>query len=711
MSKVYNRLVASFLMLLGFCWAPVAFSAEIEMSRIKQLLDLSLQELMDVEVKTADKVTERIGEIPASVILITRQHIETYGYATLDELLEHISGMYKIDTYNNQGESYGVRGFWNTQLNKNVIILVNGVPQLSDMDSSYALQYLVPIEAIDRIEIIRGPLSVIYGNGAFFGVINIITNQIDEEETYPHYRISTGVGSEQTRQIFAKIQHRYEQGQFTLNAFTYDTDGLDRPYDDMSPRLPPAAIGKRTTGRLGSQRKQVNLSASYHDVSLELTHSDVDKQFGYALPTIGRGHLSAAEVTRLQLGYQTRLTDHFSIEAKLGYNNLETESYMDTEIVKLGSSGWQNIRAQAYHAEVDSSWQLSKQLDLVSGIQYRHATRILNAADVPAIKNATHRVELMPDEAVTDWGIFAQLSYEYNKQWKWVGGIRLQQTLDYDVISERPNVPQKIRSIDSTPIQMIPRFAAIYTPNASNIFKLLYGHAENNPSFLQLFFFNESDKKLEPEEIQTLELNYLTYLSPHYLLSTSLFKNKLHGLLTRKLEITPDNTLQSFIANAGQWETQGLELTLQAQPTESWQLELGATVQTTQDFDNPDLAVAYSPHLLGQMKLAYRVDSKTQLSLTGYYVSEMESYFDPTKKNATGSLGTRIGDVSGNYFVLGANIHLQDWWIKGTFANLRISNLLNQEIRYPTTLENTWANKGLVGHGRTLMFNIGYQFH
>ena len=90
MSKVYNRLVASFLMLLGFCWAPVAFSAEIEMSRIKQLLDLSLQELMDVEVKTADKVTERIGEIPASVILITRQHIETYGYATLDELLEHV---------------------------------------------------------------------------------------------------------------------------------------------------------------------------------------------------------------------------------------------------------------------------------------------------------------------------------------------------------------------------------------------------------------------------------------------------------------------------------------------------------------------------------------------------------------------------------------------------------------------------------------------
>jgi len=712
-TTIYNRLMVTFVALLGFYGAPAeAFSATTDnLDKIKQLLNLSLQELMDVEVKAADKVSERIGEIPASVILITRQDIETYGYTTLDELLEHVSGMYKIDTYNNQGESYGVRGFWNTQLNKNVIILVNGVSQLSDMDSSYALTYLVPIEAIDRIEIIRGPLSVIYGSGAFFGVINIITNQTDAKEKYPHYRISAGVGTEQTHQTFARIQHRYQQGQFTLNASTYDTDGLDHPYNDMASQLLPPAIGKSTEGKLGTQRKQVNLSASYHDVSLEVTHSDVDKQFGYALPTVGRGHLSAAGVTRLQLGYQTHLTDHFSIEAKLGYSDLETESYLDTEVLKPGSGGSQHIHAQAHHVEIDTSWQLNDQLDLVSGIQYRHASQVLNTADVPMVKNASQRVELMPGESLVNWGAFAQLNYQYSKKWKWVGGIRLQQTFDYEVLSERPNMPQQIRSIDSTSIRMIPRFAAIYTPNPSHIFKLLYGHAENNPSFLQLFLFNDSDKELEPEEIQTLELDYLTYLSPRYLLSINLFKNKLQGLLTRKLEIMPGNTLRASINNAGQWKTQGAEVTLQAQPTEAWQLELGATYQTTQDLDNSDIAVAYSPHLLGQLKLAYQVNSKTQLSLTGYYVSEMESYFDPTKKNATGNLGARIGEAGGNYFILGANIHLQDWWIKGTFANLRISNLFDQAIRYPTTLENTWANKGLVGHGRTLMFNIGYQFH
>jgi outer membrane receptor protein involved in Fe transport len=370
----------------------------------------------------------------------------------------------------------------------------------------------------------------------------------------------------------------------------------------------------------------------------------------------------------------------------------------------------QTIDSRAYDMELNSTWTPSDKLNLVSGIQCRRAPRILNAIVIPTVTGASQRVELMPGEALTNWGIFTQLNYQYNEKWKWIGGIRLQQTLSYDVTSERPNTPKQVRTTDSTSLRVIPRVAAIYTPNSSHIFKFLYGHAENNPSFMQLFIANDNNT-LKPEEIQTLEMDYLTYLSPHYLLSVNLFRNKLQGLLTRQLEVMPDNTLRAFTGNAGHWKTQGAELTLQAQPTEAWQLEWGATYQTTQNLDNSEIAIAYSPHLLGQMKLAYRVDSKTQVSLTGYYVSEMESYFDPTKKNADGGLGTRIGDTGGNYAVLGANIRLQDWWIKGLFANLRVSNLLNQEIRYPTTLENTWADKGLVGYGRTFMLNVGYQFH
>jgi outer membrane receptor for ferrienterochelin and colicin len=204
-------------------------------------------------------------------------------------------------------------------------------------------------------------------------------------------------------------------------------------------------------------------------------------------------------------------------------------------------------------------------------------------------------------------------------------------------------------------------------------------------------------------------VDYLTYLSPRYLLSLNLFSNKLDGLLIRQVDIK-DNTFNTFISNSGYWQTRGIELSLQAQPTEALELELSLTYQTTKDRDNSELTVAYSPQWLGQVKAAYHVNSKTKLALTGYYVSQMESYFDLTKKNAQGGFGARIGETSDAYFVLNTNLRLQDWWIKGIFANLHLYNVLDTEIRYPTTTENTWADKGLLGPGRTVLFNIGYQF-
>ncbi len=65
----------------------------------QHLLSLSLEELMQIEINSANKISEKIGEIPASVVLITRQDIQRFGYTTLDDILQHVSGVYSIDFY------------------------------------------------------------------------------------------------------------------------------------------------------------------------------------------------------------------------------------------------------------------------------------------------------------------------------------------------------------------------------------------------------------------------------------------------------------------------------------------------------------------------------------------------------------------------------------------------------------------------------------
>jgi outer membrane cobalamin receptor len=205
--------------------------ADVE-ANIEALLNLSIEELMEVRIETASKVAEKIGEIPASVVLLTRQELQHYGYTSLEEILRHVPGMYPVDYFNISGPIFGVRGYARTDTtNKSVIILVNGVNQLFDYEGSYRLP-AVPVEAIDRIEIVRGPLSVTYGSGAFFGAINIITNEVSATPGFASHLSVLG-GSKDTSRWFGRTSYTHPNGKVVINASTYQTAGLDVPYREL----------------------------------------------------------------------------------------------------------------------------------------------------------------------------------------------------------------------------------------------------------------------------------------------------------------------------------------------------------------------------------------------------------------------------------------------------------------------------------------------
>jgi outer membrane receptor for ferrienterochelin and colicin len=110
----------------------------------------------------------------------------------------------------------GVRGFWSGVPNDNIIILVNGVHQVNDMWSNYPLHKItVPVEAIDRIEVIRGPMSVVYGNGAFYGVINIFTN---DNSGGPLNIVGASAGSEKTKKLFIRTAGKQGDINYVFNA-------------------------------------------------------------------------------------------------------------------------------------------------------------------------------------------------------------------------------------------------------------------------------------------------------------------------------------------------------------------------------------------------------------------------------------------------------------------------------------------------------------
>ena len=144
----------------------------------RDLGDASLEELMNVEVYSASKHLQSMREAPAFVTIVTAEEIRNYGYRTLADILRAVPGFYVTDDRNYS--FLGTQGFSRPgDYNSRVLLLVDG-HRMNDAIYEYAMigpELPLDVDLIERVEVIRGPGSSLYGTSAFFGVVNIITRR------------------------------------------------------------------------------------------------------------------------------------------------------------------------------------------------------------------------------------------------------------------------------------------------------------------------------------------------------------------------------------------------------------------------------------------------------------------------------------------------------------------------------------------------------
>ncbi|PYU36076.1 MAG: hypothetical protein DMG31_02000 [Acidobacteria bacterium] len=145
------------------------------------LRQMPLEDLMKVQVDTvsgASKFLEKSTDVPASVTIVTADEIREFGYRTLADVLQSVRGFNVI--YDRNYSYVGIRGFLKPgDYNARILFLLDG-HRVNDniYDGAYVgTAFPVDINLIDRIEIIRGASSSVYGTGAFLAVINVITKR------------------------------------------------------------------------------------------------------------------------------------------------------------------------------------------------------------------------------------------------------------------------------------------------------------------------------------------------------------------------------------------------------------------------------------------------------------------------------------------------------------------------------------------------------
>jgi iron complex outermembrane receptor protein len=140
--------------------------------------ELSLEELRRVKVLTATKTPTAVHAAPAVVTLVTADDIARFGYQTVAEALAHVAGFVESDDLLNH--SFGVRGTSaGAQAGtRGIKILLDGQPVAFRSTQQHFLgREFIPLQMVERIEVVRGPVSVLYGADALLGAVNIITRR------------------------------------------------------------------------------------------------------------------------------------------------------------------------------------------------------------------------------------------------------------------------------------------------------------------------------------------------------------------------------------------------------------------------------------------------------------------------------------------------------------------------------------------------------
>lgn len=167
-------------------------------------------------VVTPSRRVESLSEALASVSVLTRDDIERSAAEDLTDLLTTLPG---VDVVRSGGPGAQVSVFLRGSNSNHVLVLIDGVRASSSNTGSYTWEQL-PVNQVERIEVVRGPRGSLYGSDSIGGVIHVITRT----STAPYGRAT--VGSYGTAEFEGGLGHEGENSRFSLNAGYRDVEGF-----------------------------------------------------------------------------------------------------------------------------------------------------------------------------------------------------------------------------------------------------------------------------------------------------------------------------------------------------------------------------------------------------------------------------------------------------------------------------------------------------
>ncbi len=647
------------------------------------LTELSMEQLLDLridDVYSASKYHQKVTRAPSSVTIVTAEQIAKSGYRSLADILRSVGGYYVSDDRN---YSYvGTRGLLRPgDYNSRTLVLIDG-HRMNDAvyDGGYiAREAMVDVDLIERVEIIRGPSSSIYGSSAFFGVVNVITRHTS---TLNGTEASVEAGSFHTQQQALRYGKVFDNGVgLTLSASNYASAGQSRLYyPEFDQRISDEPRAGNNGYAEDSDDEDVqNLYAKVRAGNWTISgfSSSRDKLVptaSYGAPFNQRGENTEDRRVALNIQYDRTLGANLDLSARVFYDEFSYRGDYPFDFAAPGEPADVAIGKDVAHSEsVGTEIQLKRRfLDrhtVLVGAEYRNnitQDQLFSYVDRPS--------ETDTDERHTSetLGLYAQAEVTLTEQLLLNAGVRYDDYMD---------------SFGST---VNPRFGLIFNPSSQTTIKLLYGEAFRAPSAYERFYSSTQSQRepLQPETIETYELVAAHYFDQRYRLQLSAYRYRAKGLITQ----AGDEDGNIFFVNRDRANAQGIELEADGKYDNGIELRISFAQQKTRDAQSGQ-ELSSSPRQLAKLNLLLPVyRDKLTAALELQY---------------QGSVRTITGAGVDGFAISNLNIVRQNV-IPGLDLSLGIQNIFDQTYAYPGAEEH--LQDAISQDGRSFRIKAIYRF-
>jgi len=627
--------------------------------------DMSLEDLMGIEVNVASVHALTLREAPGIITLITEEEIKSSGARDLTDLLKLVPGFdFGVDVEGVVG--LAVRGNWAHE--GKALLLIDGLEMNENLFSTLQFGNHYPISDIKKIEIIRGPGSAVYGGNAEYAVINIITKS-PSDLTGSEIKVSYGLMDDIEAGNSINVSSGKQFGRFgySVNYFGSSAIRSNQRYNDFYDG------SYDMTENSDLLENFLNISLNYNKLQFRgiIDKYTVESRDNYDVIT-SRSYAIKFDSYIGELKREFQVLKNLAITPRLNFKLQLPWNYND-EIVNEEINPF-DISSTRYTGAVATSYDPSLKLNISGGIEYFYdkATQLGDEIFISTNnKNLTY----------SNTAIFGQAS--------------LKTKIANITAGARYNRNERFAS------SFVPRISITRVINRVH-FKLLYSQAYRTPNTQNI----DLNPAIQPEKTTVIEFESGVKIGRSFYLTGNLFD------ITTKDPIVfyyNNESDQDLYENSDETGTQGVEFDFQWKFKNGY-VDLGYGYYSAVNKNRlSDYKVPDEPHsLLGLSN--QKLSMSALLKISGHW-SVSPTLVMSGVKYGTVAINDQDETVIGKYdptLLLNIALRAEDLLTKGLSMSLALHNILDANEQYLQPYNGGHAP--LPGTSRQVSLSVSYKF-